>query len=116
MALMSQRVDAETDLIAKKYGDRVQAELLHNVHVYTRKGVPGKERGAAVVCVDGDLEEMVEVEITEQRMVEYHVDFLRVEERLGLYPYWGGDMWTRVGKSKVSSVQLFQLPLSFISI
>ena len=112
LALMSQRVDAETDLIDKKYGDRVQAELMHNVHVYTRTGVAGKERGSTVVCIDGDLEEMVQVEITDQRMVEFHVDFLRVEERLRLYPCWGGDMSRRVDKSKVSSLHLFQLPLS----
>jgi hypothetical protein len=113
LALMSQRADAETDLLQKKHGGKVQQELMHNVHACPRTGVAGKERGAAVLCIDGDLEEMVQVEMTDQRMAEFHVDFLRVEERMRLYPCWGGDVSRRVDKSKVSSLHLFQLPLSF---
>ena len=111
LALLSQRIEAETDLLQKKHGDRVQAELMHDVRVHTKKSQPGKETGRAVVCVDGDLEEMVEVQMVEQRVVEHHVDFMRVEDRMRLHPCWGGDMSTRVDKTKV---RRHQLPLSLL--
>ena len=69
------------------------------------------EEARAVAATEVVVVEMVEVEMVEQRMVEYHVDFMRIEDRLRLHPYWGGDMSTRVDKTKV---RRYHLPLSLL--
>ena len=56
-------MDEETNLLSKKYASKSARELLHNVHVYDEDG---------------------------QTMVEFHVDFLHIEDRLKLYPDWTG--------------------------
>ncbi len=70
LALLSRKLDADTDCIEKKFANLPTTELLHNVHVYTNNMDEGKS------CV------------------ELHVDFLTVAERQRLYPFWGGH-WSR---------------------
>jgi hypothetical protein len=90
-------VEKETDLVEKKLGDGVQAELMHTVHVY-RKDVWVPCGGP--VIDGGDLEEMVEVKLEQQEWVELHVDLLDVRQRQELCPFWGGAMSTRCDLSK----------------
>jgi hypothetical protein len=64
LAALSRRVDIETDGLEKKFSSKAERELMHNVHVYGN---------------DDNL------------LVEFHVDFLTVEDRLKKYAYyWGG--------------------------
>jgi hypothetical protein len=99
LALISKRVDLETNLIEKKLADNVQAELLHNVHVYLRH-VP-RPCGTRRFFPAGQLEEIVEVKVVDEEWVEMHVDFLDVRDRQDLYPFWGGALSTRCNLQKV---------------
>jgi hypothetical protein len=99
LAQVSKRVDIETNLLTKKLSDNVQAELLHNIHVYSK--IVWIPHGKRVYFVDDGLEEMVEVKADLQEWVEMHVDFLDVCERQALYPFGGGAMSQRCDLSKV---------------
>ena len=56
-------MEEETNLLCKKFTSLPARELLHNVHVYEKDGTT---------------------------MVEFHVDFLHIDDRLQLYPDWTG--------------------------
>jgi hypothetical protein len=99
LALVSKRVDEETNMLTKKLGDNAQSELLHNLFVY-QKAVP-VPYGPRLLFVHGDLEEVVEVKMETQDWVEMHVDFLDVRKRQMLYPFWGGAISQRCDLTKV---------------
>ena len=108
LARLSRRVDAETDLCEKKYGDKVQAELMHNVHVY--KEVREEEvQGTRIVRPRAMVEEIVEVRMKEVEMVEMHVDFLHIDHRWRAHPFWGGAMSVRCDLTKVPPPSFFHL-------
>jgi hypothetical protein len=113
LAAWSRRIDAETDLCEEKLGDKVQAELMRSVYVYTKAVYDEEVPGTRRVCVGhGCLEEVVEVRIQEEEWVELHVDFLHMDERWRYHPYWGGAMSVRCDLTKVQPPPPRSLPPS----
>jgi hypothetical protein len=97
LAQLSKNMIAEQALGKKNLGGKVQAELVHNVHIFSKMGA--LPCGPRLHFTHGDLEEMVEVKADE--WVEIHVDLLDVRQRQELYPFWGGAMSVRCDLTKV---------------